>query len=323
MKLQPISRRSLLKATAATTLLHSLARAQDSSPLEWVVGYPAGGGSDTTVRLLADHMAKTMGRPIVVNNKPGAGTTIAAQYVTTARTPMLFSADFATLAANPFLFSKLPYDPDKDFAPIGLLARAPMLLVVSPKVPASNFHEFLAWAKHQPDGISFASAGVGSPHHLVGEQVKELLGVKMTHIAYRGASPALNDLMGGQVPMAMMDLGSAYPFISTNKINVFAVATMQRLTTLPNVPTFDELGYKGYEAYAWQGVVASNSTPEDLRVKLNATLNAALSLTEVRARLQVFGVEGLPGPIDKLMPYARAERLRWGEVIKKNGIRID
>lgn len=323
MNQRPISRRSLLLAAAATPLLPAVVRAQDNSPLEWVVGYPPGGGSDITVRLLADHMARSLGRPIVVVNKPGGGTTIAAQYVATAKNPMIFSADFATLAANPFLFTKLPYDPEKDFAPIGLMARAPMILVVSPKVPATNLREFVAWAKSQPNGINFASAGVGSPHHLVGEQVKDLLGIKMGHIGYRGGAPAMNDVMGGQVPMAMMDLGSAYPFISSKKVNAFASATLQRVNILPDVPTFDEQGYKSYEAYAWQGVVASNATPEDLRQKVNAALNAALNLTEVKARLQVFGVEGTPGPIDRLAPYARTERARWGEVIKKNNIRID
>lgn len=320
---QSLSRRSLLVAAAGTSLLHGLAKAQDNSPLEWVVGYPPGGGSDIVARLVAEHMAKTLGRPIIVNNKPGAGTTIAAQYVATARSPMLFSADFATLAANPFLFSKLAYDPEKDFAPVGLLARAPMLLVVGPQTGSTNLREFIAWARNRPDGVNFASAGVGSPHHLVGEQVKDLLGLKMTHVAYRGASPALNDLMGGQVPMAMMDLGSAHQFISAGKITALATATSQRLKMFPDVPTFDELGYKGFEAYAWQSVVASNATPADLRAKANVALNEALNLTEVKARLQVFGVEGLPGPVERLAPYARAERSRWGEVIKKNNIRLD
>ena len=323
MKLQSISRRSLLVAAAGAPLAHGLAMAQDNSPLEWVVGYPPGGGSDIVARLVAEQMAKTLGRPVIVNNKPGAGTTIAAQYVATARTPMLFSADFATLAASPSLFAKLSYDPEKDFAPVGMLARAPMLLVVSPQVPATNFRECLAWAKSQPAGVNFASAGVGSPHHLVGEQVKDLIGIRMNHIAYRGAGPALNDLMGGQVPMAMMDLGSAYQFVSAGKIRALASATLQRVKILPEVPTFDELGYKGFAAYAWQSVVASNATPADLRVKLNAALNAALNVTQVKARLQVFGVEGLPGPAGDLMPYAKDERARWGAVIRKNNIRID
>lgn len=323
MKLQSNSRRALLIAGSVLPLLPGLVQAQDNSPLEWVVGYPPGGGSDITARLVAEHMARILGRPIILNNKPGAATAIAAQYVAAAKSPMLFSADFATLAANPFLFSKLAYDPEKDFAPVGMFARTPMLLVVSRQTGATSLREFIAWAKARPNGIDFASAGVGSPHHLAGEQVKDILGLRMTHVGYRGASPALNDLMGGQVPMAMMDLGSAYQFISAGRVTALATATLERLKMFPDVPTFDELGYKGFEAYAWQTVVASNATPTDLRVKVNAALNAALNLTEVKARLQVFGIEGLPGPAEALMPYVKAERARWGEVITKNGIRIE
>src|SRR6185295_17666699 len=189
MNMKQISRRTLLAAAVSVAALSQAALAQGSRPIEWVVGYAAGGGSDAVARTVAEAMSKTLGQPIVINNKPGAATNIAAGYVANSKEQgnILFTADFATLAANPWLFQKLPYDPDKDFVPVGMLARFPMLLVVAPNVPAKNLQEFLAWAKGNPGGVSYASAGVGSPHHLAGELFRERTGLKLQHVAYRGA----------------------------------------------------------------------------------------------------------------------------------------
>ena len=219
-----------------------LAHAQDAKPLEWVEGYAAGGGSDIVARTIAESMSATLGRPIVINNKPGAGTNIAAEYSARHKDygNLMFSADFATLAANPFLFSTLSDNAEKDFQPVGLLVRFPMFLVVSNSVPAKNLKEFMAWAKGMPDGVNWASAGPGSPHHLVGELFREQSGLKLTHVPYRGAAPAIQDVIGGQVSAMWIDSATVYPFLAGNKVRAIGVASPQRVATMPDVPTISE-----------------------------------------------------------------------------------
>ena len=177
------------------------AAAQDAKPIEWVVGYAAGGGSDSVARATAETMSRNLERPIVITNKPGAATNIAADYVARSKDygSVVLTADFATLAVNPFLFSKLSYSAEKDLASVGMLARFPLVLVVGPQVPAKSLKEFMAWAKAQPGGVNYASAGAGSPHHLAGELLREKTGIPMTHVAYRGAAPAMQDILGGSV----------------------------------------------------------------------------------------------------------------------------
>jgi len=235
----------------ATTL--PLAHAQDTKPLEWVVGYAAGGGSDIVARTVAESMSATLGRTIIINNKPGAGTNIAAEYSARHKDygNLMFSADFATLAANPFLFSKLAYNAEKDFQSVGLLVRFPMFLVVSNSVPAKNLKEFMAWAKGMPDGVNWASAGPGSPHHLVGELFREQSGLKLTHVPYRGAAPAIQDVIGGQVSAMWIDSATVYPFLAGNKVRAIGVASPQRVTMCPRFPSRACKGLKVLRGKAW------------------------------------------------------------------------
>ncbi len=311
----------LTLALAATT---TLASAQDK-PIEWVVGYAAGGGSDVVARILAEAMSKPLGRTIIVTNKPGAGTNIAADY--TARSKdfgnIVFTADFATLAANPTLFTKLSYNAERDFQPVGLLVRFPMFLVVSNTVPANNLKEFLSWAKAQKDPVSWGSAGPGSPHHLVGELFREQSGLNLIHVPYRGAAPGVQDVVGGQIPAMWLDSASAYPFINSKKLKAIAVASPARLSTMPDVPTAHEQGLKGFEGYAWQGLVVPNGTPPEATAKFASALQQALGQTVVKARLQAMGLETLPGTPEHMANYARAERDKWGAVITKIGVKLD
>ena len=170
---------------------------------------------------------KNLARPIVITNKPGAATNIAADYAARSKDygNIMLTADFATLAANPFLFSKLSYNAEKDLAPVGMLARFPLVLVVGPQVPVKNFKEFIAWAKSQPGGVNYASAGAGSPHHLATELLREKTGVAMTHVAYRGAAPAMQDILGGQVPFMMVDTASGNQFVLAGKVKAIGVAS--------------------------------------------------------------------------------------------------
>jgi len=302
----------------------ALAAANDK-PLEWVVGYAAGGGSDVVARTIAESMGTSLGRTIIINNKPGAGTNIAAEYAARSKDygSLVFSADFATLAANPFLFSKLSYNAEKDFQPVGLLVRFPMFLVVSNQVPVSNYKEFVAWAKAQTDGVNWASAGPGSPHHLVGELFREQSGLKLTHVPYRGAAPAIADVVGGQVPAMWVDSATAYPFLNGGKLKAIGVASPQRVSTMPDVPTLNEQGLKGFEGYAWQGLVVPTGTPPEVVSSLSKALQTALNSTTVKARLQALGVEPLPGTPAQMASYAKTEREKWGRVIKQVGVKLD
>ncbi|MDQ0570078.1 tripartite-type tricarboxylate transporter receptor subunit TctC [Variovorax paradoxus] len=309
-------------ALAATT---HLAVAQDSKPIEWVVGYAAGGGSDSVARAAAETMSKSLARPIVINNKPGAATNIAADYVARSKDygNVMLTADFATLAANPFLFSKLSYNAEKDLTPVGMLARFPLVLVVGPQVPVKNFKEFVAWAKAQPGGVNYASAGAGSPHHLAAELLREKTGVTMAHVAYRGAAPAMLDILGGQVPFMMVDTASGNQFVLAGKVKAIGVASSKRIATLPDVPTLAEQGLSDFEAYAWQGLAVPSGTPPETVAKLNKALVDALNSTAVQARFLALGVEGLPGTPNDMARYVKDERERWGRLIKANNIKVD
>ncbi|MGM9486545.1 Bug family tripartite tricarboxylate transporter substrate binding protein [Ideonella sp. YS5] len=314
-------------AALALSLAASLPMASyaDDRPLEWVVGYAAGGGSDIVARTVAEQMARTLARPIVVNNKPGAATNIAAEYVAKSRDlgHVMLTADFATLAANPSLFAKLPYDAERDFVPVGLLARFPLILVVPEKSPVKNWKEFVAWAKASPEGVNYASPGLGSPHHLATELLRERTGLKLTHVPYRGAAPAVQDLIGGQVPFGLIDSASVQQHLTSGKLRALGVASARRPATFPDIPTLAEQGLPGFEAYAWQGLVVPAGTPPAQVAPLAQALQAALNSTPVKARFQTLSLEALPGTPQQMAAYAKAERERWGQLIKDNGIRLD
>jgi tripartite-type tricarboxylate transporter receptor subunit TctC len=317
-----LSRRAMAIALA---LGAATVQAQDARPIEWVVGYAAGGGSDAVARATAETMARLLAQPIAITNKPGAATNIAADYAARSRDygHVMLTADFATLAANPALFSKLSYNAEKDLAPVGMLARFPLVLVVGPNVPAKNWPEFLAWAKAQPNGVNYASAGAGSPHHLATELLREKTGVKMTHVPYRGAAPAMQDILGGSVPFMLVDTASGNQFVLAGKVRAIGVASAQRIASLPDVPTLQEQGLSDYEAYAWQGLAVPVGTPPATVARLNLALVDALNSSAVKARFQALGVDGLPGTPQEMARYVASERERWGRLIRDNGIRLD
>lgn len=302
----------------------ALADGYPSKPIEWVVPYPAGGGTDVVARTLAEAMGKKLGQPMVVNNRPGAATKIGAEYVARAKADgyVLLSADTATLAANPHLYGKLGYAADKDFAHVGLTVRFPMILVVNPSVPVKNLQEFLAWAKQQK-GASYATPGAGSPHHLATELFGEQAGLSLSHVAYRGAAPAVQDVVAGQVPFMFVDTASGAPFLAAGKLRAIGVASAKRVAGFDAIPTLEEQGLKGFEAYAWQGLVVPAGTPADVVARLNASLVEAMETTAVKARLQALGLEAITSTPQKMADYAAAERAKWGRVIKTAGIKVD
>ncbi len=314
------------RAAAAIALgVPLLSPAQDSGTTEWVVGYAAGGGSDALARTLAEQMGKTMGRTIIVNNKPGGATNIAADYVakSKAQDRMLFTADFATLAANPWLFSRLPFDPDRDFKSVGLLGRFPLVLVVGPQVPATGYREFLAWAKARKTPVSFASSGIGSPQHLAGELFREKTGLNLQHVPYRGGALAVQDLIGGQVDMALMDSATVVPHLQGGRLRALGVASTHRVQVLPGMPTLAEQGLADFEAFAWQGLVVPAGASADQVAALNTALQKALASEPVKARLQALAIEPMPGTPAQMNAYVKAERARWGAVIKAANVQLD
>ncbi|ROZ79780.1 tripartite tricarboxylate transporter substrate binding protein [Ramlibacter sp. WS9] len=313
------------RALALLALAVPLASLANDKPIEWVVGYAAGGGSDVVARTVAEQMGRTLGRAVIVNNKPGAATNIAADYVAKSKDfgNVMLTADFATLAANPALFAKLSYNPEKDFVPVGLLARFPLILVVPEKSPVKNWKEFVAWAKAAPEGVNYASAGLGSPHHLATELLRERSGLKFTHVPYKGAAPAVQDLMGGQIAFGLMDSASVQQYIAAGKLRAIGVASGKRLATFPQIPTLAEQGVSGFEAYAWQGLVVPAGTPAPQVAQLARALQQALDSTPVKARFQTLSLEALPGTPAQMTAFAKAERERWGKLIRDNGIRLD
>ncbi|MFM2407180.1 MAG: hypothetical protein RL223_5060 [Pseudomonadota bacterium] len=312
-------------ATLATLAIPGAARAADDKPIEWVVGMAAGGGSDVVARTVADAMGRQLGRTIVVSNKPGAATNIAADHVAKSRDPehMLLTGDFATLASNPFLYGRLPYNADRDLSSVGLLVRFPLIVVVGQQHPARSFKELVAWIKAQPPGVSFGSPGAGTPHHLATELLLRQLGLKGNHVPYRGAAPALQDVAGGQLPFMLVESAGGMALIGSGRVRALAVSTAQRMKTLPEVPTLQEQGVKGFEAFAWQGLSAPAAAPAAHIARLNQALRAAQDSTFVKARFQALGVEVLSSTPEQMQRFALAERQRWGALIKELDLRLD
>ena len=296
-----------------------------TAPVEWVVPYAAGGGSDVVARVIASEMTKTLGQTIVINNKPGAGTNIGAAYAAKAKADghLVLTADTATMATNQFLYAKPGYSAEQDFAPVGLIARFPMILVVHPDVPAKNLQEFMAWAKAQSNPVAYGSPGAGSPHHLATELFSDVSGLKLLHAPYKGAAPAVQDVIGGQIPFMFVDTAAGGSHIRAGKLRATGVASLKRVQNFETIPTLNEQGLAGFEAYAWQGMVAPAKTPAATIDTLNKSLQKAIQTEAVKTRFQALGLEAIPGSPNDMTAYARAEREKWGKVIKAKAIRLD
>ncbi|QSI33602.1 tripartite tricarboxylate transporter substrate binding protein [Variovorax sp. RKNM96] len=324
-----MDRRTLLAtlASGAAVAASPFAHAQEypAQLVKWVVPYPAGGGTDVIARVLAEAMRQTLGQQIVVDNRPGASTNIGADIVAKSKPDgyTILSADNAVLAFNEHLFSKLPFSPEKDFTYIGAIGKFPLALVVHPDFPAKNFKEFLAYVKANPGKVNYASPGNGSPHHLAMEMFKVRTGTFITHIPYRGAAPAMADVMGGQVPCMFLDLASGLPIMQSNKVRVLAIGSGARSKPLPNVPTLAEVGVPNTEVFAFQGILGPAGLSPAVVSKLNGDLNKAFSTPAVQKRFDDFGMEAMPGTPAQFAALSRAESKRWGPIIKQAGIKLD
>jgi tripartite-type tricarboxylate transporter receptor subunit TctC len=302
-----------------------LAFAFPAGPIEWVVPYAPGGGSDVVARVIASEMTTTLGQPIIINNKPGAGTNIGAAYAAKARADgqVVLTADTATLSTNQFLYGKPGYNAEQDFAPVGLIARFPMILVVNPQIPARNLQEFMAWARARHDPVAYASPGAGSPHHLATELFSDVAHLQLLHAPYKGAAPAVQDVIGGQVPFMFVDTAAGGSHIRAGKLRAIGVASLKRVQHFESIPTLAEQGLAGFEAYAWQGMVAPAKTPPASIDTLNKALNKAIATEAVKARFGTLGLEAIPGSPNDMAAYAKAEREKWGKVIRAKAISLD
>jgi tripartite-type tricarboxylate transporter receptor subunit TctC len=324
-----MKRRHFLASLAAaaavpTSPVHAQAQFPDQ-PIKWIVPYPAGGGTDNLARAIAEGMRPGLGQTIVVDNRPGAATNIGAELVARSRPDgyTIMSADNALMFLNEHLFKKLPFSPEKDFSYIGGIGRFPLVLVVHPAFPAQDFKSLLAYLRANPGKTSYASVGLGSPHHLAMELFKNRTQTFITHIPYRGAAPAMQDVMGGQVPMMFLDLASGLSAVQSGKVKPIAIGSPQRSAVLPDVPTLAELGVKDAEVFAVQGVVGPAGIPAPVVARLNQELNKALAEPSVLNRFTGFGFEPLRMSPEQFRAMARSEARRWGPVIRQANVTLD
>ncbi|MFC0386160.1 Bug family tripartite tricarboxylate transporter substrate binding protein [Muricoccus vinaceus] len=321
-----LRRRALLGAgLAALPLAPALAAYPDRS-LRWIVAYAAGGGTDTLARLVGASLSQRLGQPVVIENRPGAATNIGAEAVAKSSPDgyTVFTADNGTLVFNTALFKRLPYDPVRDFRPVGLMARFPLFLAVGEKAPAGTAQELLTRAKAAPGSIDCATPGIGSPHHLAMERMSREAGIKLNHVPYRGAAPALNDLLAGTIPMMVLDYPSGAEYLRTGRVKALAVLSAAPLDDLPAVPTVQaSMGLRGFEAYAWQGMVVPKATPDALVDQLTRELAATMRDPAVRARMQQIGLETLTGGPAEFEALLERERATWLPLIRDLNITLD
>lgn len=323
-----LQRRSLFIAgTLLASSCFGIASAETypSKPVRWVVAYAAGGGSDALARAIGTSLTSQLGQSVLIDNKPGGATVIAAENV--AKSPgdgyTMLSADNGTLVFNTALFKKLSYDPQKDFTPVGMMARFPLLLAVNPNSGYTSAKALLDAAKASPGKISVATSGVGSPHHLALEMLKVRNKLDMVHVAYRGGAPAVQDVAGGQLPAIVSDLATSMQMIKGGKLRPLATFSKSRLAALPDVPTMMELGYADIEAVAWQGLVVPSSTPKDIVAKLSVELQKALGSETLRAQLNAMGVEPTPSDAAAMQKHWSQESAYWPRLIRERGIALD
>jgi tripartite-type tricarboxylate transporter receptor subunit TctC len=302
-----------------------LATAQDypTRPITLIAPWPAGGAIDTLCRLLAPYFADRLGKPMVVENRPGAGSVIGT--AAGAKSPpdgyTLVMAGSGSLAISATMYKKLPYDPVKEFAPIGLIARIPFVLVVNPSLPVHSIAELVQYAREHPGGLSYASGGPGSPHHLQAEMLQSMTGIEMMHVPYKGSAPALTDVLAGHVPLMFSDVVPALPQIREGKVRVLGVSTSVRLPSAPDIPTLAEAGAPGFDAAGWGVISVPAGTPSAVVERLRATLNGILPLPEVARQIIAIGLlpSGASAP-GETARFINAEIERWGKVIRQAGL---
>ncbi len=319
--------RAALTALALAICADAPLQAQDypNRPIMLVVPYAAGGGNDVMARIVADKMSKTLGQQIVIENRGGAGGTIATRAVAKSAADgyTLVIGGTGTLAINPTLYPNAGYDPRKDFAPVGLIATSALVVLVHPSVAARSIEELVALAKKEPGKLNYASAGPGSGIHLGTELFASMAGVRFTHIPYRGSAPALNDLLGGHVDIYFSSLPPALGLVGEGKVRALAVTGSRREQALPDLPTVAEAGLPGYEAVLHYGIAAPAGTPRPIVDKLNAALREALAAADTRTAMASAGVEPMPSTPEDYAADIDREETKWSRIVREAGVKAN
>jgi tripartite-type tricarboxylate transporter receptor subunit TctC len=320
-----------MKRTLATLLTTAccaaLAHAQGNyptRPVRLVVPFAPAGTTDVIARLIAEKYTTRLGQPFVSDNRAGANTVVGSEIVARA-TPdghtLLITS--ASIAVNPGLVKKLPYDTERDFTPVGMVAGGPYLMVVHPSVPAKSVTDFITWARAQNGKVDFASTGAGSPPHLAAELLKVSAGVSMQHVPYKGGGAVLPDLIAGRVQMFFGSITTLKPQVDGGRLRAIAMSTVKRAAAMPDVPTFIESGLKGYEVNGWYGLFATAKTPASIVGKLNTTLQQILNDADARAQLARHGLDAAPGGAEEFGKLLQTEIVKWGKVVQAAGIKAE
>jgi tripartite-type tricarboxylate transporter receptor subunit TctC len=296
-----------------------------SRPVTLVVAFTPGGSSDVLARILGRKLEQILGQPFVIDNRPGAGGNVAAEAVARAAPDgyTLLNGNNAILATNAALYKKINFDPEADFAPIGLIGSQANILVVNPALPVTSMAELIALAKADPGRLNFASSGHGLAAHLAGELFKAEAKIDLIHVPYKGAAPALQDVIAGHVQMMFATASSVVSYVKEGKVRPLAVTTLKRTSVLPDVPTIDELGIKNFDATTWHGLVAPARTPSEVIEKLHRALAATLDDAAVKKSLGDLGVDIIGGTPDDFAAYIRVEIPKWAALVKASGAKLD
>ncbi len=296
-----------------------------SKPIKIIVPYPAGGTSDILARALSPGLQAALGQAIVVENKPGATGNVGADFV--AKSPpdgyTLLLADIGSLAISPSVFTGLPFEPVKDFAPVIMVAYSPHLLVVHPSVPAKDARELVALAKAKPDTFNFAVSGIGGANHLAGIDFAQRAGIKWTYVPYKGGSQALTDMVGGQSNVMFNGMLATYPFVKDGKLKVLAVSSAKRFSAAPEIPTVAESGMKGFEFASWYGLWAPKGLPADLVTKIQGEVAKIVERPDVKERLGVLGFEPIGSTPDYFAKYIKGEMAKYEQIVKDANIKAE
>jgi tripartite-type tricarboxylate transporter receptor subunit TctC len=316
--------RIALSLAAVAFAFAASAQSFPSKAIKLVVGFPAGGGSDAAARLTAAALADKLGQPIVVENKPGANTILATQWVGTqpadGYTLLFVSASFAI---NPSLY-KLDYNIERDFTPVALVVLTPLILISSNELPAKSVKDLIALAKAKPNELTYASFGVGSAGHLAGEVFAAMTGTDIRHVPYKGSAPAITDLLGGRVSIMFPGIGSAMPLVKEGKLRGLAVSTAKRTSAAPDIPTLAEAGVPGYEVVTWESIQAPAGTPPDVIAKLNKAIGEVLQQKELREKLIALGLEpdGTMNPAE-VGRFVKGEAAKFEKIVKDRNVKVE
>ena len=296
-----------------------------SKPIKYIVPFPPGGTTDTLARVIAQKLSVSLGQQVLVDNKPGAGGNIGSDFV--AKSPpdgyTILGGTISSHSINPSMYSKMPYDAVRDFIPITLIGTNANVLIVHPENPARNLAEFIAQSKAKPGTVNFASAGTGTSQHLSGELFKNMAGIDMVHVPYRGSAPEIQDVMGGQVTMMFDTMIVAGPQIKAGTVKALGVTSTRRVKGYENIPTLNEAGVPGYEVVSWQGIFAPAGTPKEIVQRLNAELVKILRMPDVRERFEGLGLDIVGNTSEEFAVFQKAEIAKWAKVVKGANIKAD